>query len=247
MKNTYFKRISLLVVTIIFFFSCQNNDEVICEKIVLKGYTTYDYDDTIFYHSKSMINLIYQKGSILKQIYNNYLLPDQEDFVLEKSWLYPIRNIKLKKNTLNSFTFYIYDDDPDLSRIDLNKEVGTIFHSEYWNDATEEEKLRAGILFEAQIFDTIFNDILPVRKCNLYTLLTDLNPSETMEKWYFYYDVDRCIYVQAEIRNLKTGNLLNICKVEKVDNVSVEYFEQFWTEPPTENRLNPEICITGLW
>ena len=238
MKNTYFKRISLLVVTIIFFFSCKDNDEVICEKIVTIAYNIYD--DTIFSPRKSMINLVYQKGNILKQIYSGCQWYHYEDFYYGSR----LHNLKVKKNTLNAFFFYtFYEEDIDGSKIDLNKEIGTVFHSEYWNDATEEEKLENGILFEAQIFDTIFNDILPVRKCNLYTSISDSNYKKIMEKWHFYYDVDRCIYVHAEARNAQTGKLLRINKVVEVSSMSPEYFEKLWVGNPTENVLIPSLCI----
>ena len=235
MKNTYFKRISLLVVTIILFFSCKDNDEVICEKIVVTDHRVYN--DGTPASRLSTISFIYQKGNTFKKIYTCQNYYYKWDVYSDHNFFY---NVRLKKDTLSSLLVGSYERNIN---INLNEDVGTIFHSKYWNNATEEEKLENGVLFEAQFFDTIFNDILPVRKCNLYSFFNDLNPEGITEKWHFYYDVDRCIYVHAEARNAQTGKLLRINKVVEVSSMSPEYFEKLWVGNPTENVLIPSLCI----
>ena len=80
-----------------------------------------------------------------------------------------------------------------------------------------------------------------MRQCNHYSFIFDSPFSGIIEKWDYYYDVDRCIFVQAELRNLQTYRLLNISKVVKADSIPLEYFEKFWVSPPTDSILEPLI------
>jgi hypothetical protein len=126
--------------------------------------------------------------------------------------------IEFCRDTLSAFYLPIAG-----TRIDLNAKPGDTFREEAYRGE--------GVLFESQIFDTVFNDVLHVKQCRLYTIVEgfDLccNGAEIF-KWYFYYDVERCIFAHVEALNLKTDNLVYVRKVNVANTVDSAYFNKMW-------------------
>jgi hypothetical protein len=169
-----------------------------------------------------LITIIAQNKSNYKQIYFRSHKSDDinECFYYDKD----IRKYKIefRKDTLTAFFL------SDEQRIDLNDKVGTVFYDEYTEDISEEERLYFGhALFESQIFDTTFNNILHVKRCFHYSLLSvEAAIWPPPVKYDFYYDVDRCIFVHLEMRTLETNELIVFTHVEKVTKIDSSYFEK---------------------
>jgi hypothetical protein len=240
--------------------ACENKSkdaETDYEEIVIRSYRypdkikTYDY-----YGDRLQINLIAQSQHYYRKVtfhvsstaYINddigwgNALKDYPDTIYTRKSA-PIRNFRIEifKDTLTAF--YMPIGGAGDGGINLNKEVGTIFH--YCEDCSEEEKLETGFLLESEIFDTVFNSILPVRRCLHYSLYVQYHPFDPDSRWHIYYDVDRCFFVQVEHRTLDTNELTYISKVEGVKKIDSTYFNRHWNNAETYHTLMPVICPTN--
>jgi hypothetical protein len=151
---------------------------------------------------------------------NEYLIyKDYFDSIQKYSTL-RIYRIGFRKDTLRAFYLPVIG-----TRIDLNANTGSMFKEETYRGKAA--------VFESQIFDTVFNDVLHVKRCHLYTIVTEFDncyDDEDIFKWYFYYDVDRCIFAQVELLNLETNNLVYIRKVRRINVVDSAYFNKIWNK-----------------
>jgi hypothetical protein len=240
----YCKKIVLGITVIVFIAAC-NQIETNCEEIILYSYTGSFGDPELENNHPEgfQINWISQNKSHFQKIYlsgvpfvcydtiDNY--PDTTIFrIVDRAW-----KIELNKDTLNGFFMPIGG-----LYMNTNSDVGTIIcHSLVSDDATEEEKLKDGILLESKIFDTVFNTI-HVRQCNHYSLFTE-SMRDYLYKFHFYYDVDRCLFVQVEMRNAETNKLIYISKVVKYKKISPSDFGKFWNNTiKTDSILMPYMC-----
>jgi hypothetical protein len=150
--------------------------------------------------------------------------------------------LEFRKDTLNAFFMLIRE-----IKIDLNDKVGTIFYSSVEEDVSEEEKINnACTVFESEIYDTVFNNILHVKRCFHYSILYQIPEMPPDVKYHFYYDVDRYIFVQIEARRLDTGELTYISRVEKANKIDSSYFYKNWNNTTsTDCFLMPQMCPTN--
>jgi hypothetical protein len=151
----------------------------------------------------------------------------------------PVRNFKIEilKDTLTAFYMPVGG-----GRMDIHKDVGTIFY--YCEECSDDEKKEYGILLESEIFDTVFNNILHVRRCLHYSFFVKYVPFNPDSRWHIYYDVDRCIFVQVEHRTLDTNELFYISRVERVNKIDSSYFNRHWNNAESDCILMPMICST---
>ncbi|MDR0726344.1 MAG: hypothetical protein LBF59_10120 [Prevotellaceae bacterium] len=230
------------------------------EEIIICGYRLYHQDSVLTSGDMHyQINLLAHNQSDFKQVFFyvravTYIekdrrygdaLKDYPDTIYDVS-LESVDRFKneLSKDTLSSFYMPIGG-----RRIDLSSDAGALFY--YCDECPYEEKLKHGILLESKIFDTVFNNILHVKRCLYYSLMAgnpfnpvgDINPY----KWHFYYDVDRCIFVQIEIRTLDTNKLIYVSKVYKANKIDSSYFNENYknarkVEEDGDIGFMPMIC-----
>jgi hypothetical protein len=240
----YCKKIVLIIIVIV--IAACNQIKSNCEEIILYAYTGSFGDPKLESNPPEgfQINWISQNKSHFQKIFlsgvpyicydtiDNY--PDTTVFrIVDRAW-----KIELNKDTLNGFFMPIGE-----LYMNTNSDIGTIIcHSFVSDDATEEEKLKDGILLESKIFDTVFNTI-HVRQCNHYSLIAEAPMRDYLHKFHFYYDVDRCLFVQVEMRHSETNELLYISKVVKCKKISPSDFRKFWDNTINiDSILMPYMC-----
>jgi hypothetical protein len=245
----HIRKIALLL--FLFAVACDNKnkttEEMVYEEIVLYScrYRYYDYShESQESGGRLLINLIAGNQSDYKKVYF-YRFPSWETFEDYRDMEKEIRKyrIEFQKDSLSVFFTPAMI---EMKKIDLNSKVGTVFYNRYCEDFSEEEKLEnACLLFESQIFDTVFNNILHVKRCFHYScLLLDVENLDT--DCHIYYDVDRCIFVHVEMRTPDTNELIFINRVEKANKIDSSYFKERWDNAvETEHILIPSICPTS--
>jgi hypothetical protein len=241
----YCKKIVLVITVIVFIAAC-NKIEPACEEIILYAYTV-SFGNPVSENNPPegfQINWISQDKSYFKKInfsgaaYSCYdtidKYPDTTIYkIVDRAW-----KIELNKDTLNGFFMPIGG-----LYMDNNSEVGSIiYHSCVSDEASEKEKLQDGILLESKIFDTIFNTV-HVRQCNHYSLFAEAPMRDYLLQFHFYYDIDRCLFIQVEMRNAETNKLLYLSKVVKYRKISSFDFGKFWNSTiKTDSILMPHMC-----
>jgi hypothetical protein len=234
------------------------------EEVIICGYRLYHQDTVLT--SEGMhyqINLLAHNQSDFKQVFF---------YVRAVTYIYKEEEFDIQRvNTLKDYPDTIYDTDLESidrfknefskdtlsafympiggNRIDLSSDAGTLFY--YCEECPYEEKLQRGILLESKIFDTVFNNILHVRRCLHYSLMA-VSPFNSFQdgdtyKWHFYYDVDRCMFVQVEIRTLDTNQLIYVSKVYKANKIDSSYFNKYYKtarqiEEDGDIGFTPKIC-----
>jgi hypothetical protein len=233
------------------------------EAVIICGYSLYPHDSVLT--SEGMhyqINLLAHNQSDFKQVFfyvraKTYIekdrcygdaLKDYPDtiYTITEYTITGITNRfknEFSKDTLSAFYMPIGG-----CEIDLSSDEGNLFY--YCDECPYEEKLKYGILLESKIFDTVFNNILHVRRCLHYSLMAG-NPlnvgDENTYKWHFYYDVDRCMFVQVEIHTLNTNQLIYVSKVYKANKIDSSYFNKNYkparqVEEDGDIGFTPKIC-----
>jgi hypothetical protein len=168
-------------------------------------------------------------------------LKDYPDTIYIETGVNAVKNyrIEFSKDTLTAFYMPIGGAG---GGIDLSSDVGTLFY--YCEECPYEEKKEYGILLESEIFDTVFNNIIHVRRCLHYSFFVKYVPFRPDTRWHIYYDVDRCVFVQVEHRTLDTNELIYISRVEGVKKIDSSYFNRHWNNAETEYILMPPISPT---
>jgi hypothetical protein len=229
------RRIALSILLFFTLAACENKDKatdkMVCEEIVLCS-TLY---------GRCYINLIAHNQSTYKRVvcfpeFVNSINEVKDCFYTNEE--FRKTKIAFRKDTLSAFFMQVR-----LLRIDLNSKVGTVFHGRYEEDASEEEKIEnACTVLESQIFDTVFNDILHVKQCFHYSFIIKDEGWRFDLKYHLYYDVDRYIFVQIESWNLETNELIDIYKVDKINETDISCFEKNWDDThETHTLFMPEI------
>jgi hypothetical protein len=231
------------------------NMEMDYEEVIICGYRLYHHDTVLTSGGMHyQINLIAHNQHDYKNVYfyvyaTTYIekdrhfgnaLKDYPDTIYTRADTIRKYKYEFSKDTLKAFYMPIGG-----RKIDLNNDAGTLFY--YCDECPYEEKLKYGILLEAEILDTVFNDILHVKRCLHYSLYTSnipFNPYQWIDtKWHFYYDVDRCMFVQVEIRTLDTNNLIYISKVYSANKIDSSYFNKNYNSATEADTIFiPKIC-----
>jgi predicted nucleic-acid-binding Zn-ribbon protein len=232
------------------------NMEMDYEKVIICGYRSYNQDSILTSGGMHyQINLIAHNQHDYKQVLffvrtNTYIekdrgvgdvLKDYPDTIYARLGTIEKYKNEFSKDTLKAFYMPIGG-----NKIDIDSDAGTLFY--YCDECPYEEKLEYGILLESEIFDTVFNDILHVKRCLHYSLYSSDNPFNPYQridntKWHFYYDVDRCMFVQVEIRTLDTNKLIYISKVYSANKIDSSYFNKNYNSAiEIDTIFIPMIC-----
>ena len=237
MNTSTFKIFITLAVLTLFTFSACKKTETIYEEINFYTCTVKNNEliprDFLTYVSST-------KGSLINQVcYYGY---DYEDIdILSKT----SDIISIKKQCVNTDDIFIlYLPFGGGNEINIDAKVGSIFTPFYSRrDATteSEEGFEDGTyVFECKHYDTIFNEVLHVKECNKYSYYAHFATmggfDPYVSKCVFYYDVNRCIFVQVELWNTVTNELRNITKVVNVKSRNKAYFEELLNKAVPADR-----------